>query len=360
MPPDSGAKPRTDDLSSSNGQHLARRILVAVLLGLIAARASAHGPDPLHPEMLWRTWSLDPLVLVPVLLAVWLYVRGLRRLRGRGALAGIVDRAGVLSFALGLVVLLVALVSPLDPLGETLLWAHMAQHALLVAAAPPLLLHGRPGIVLVWGLPDGRRPAFLRSPAWRRLARGGNALSRPLPAAALHGLALWVWHAPAAFDAALASDALHALEHASFFGTALLFWRAVLAARAPLRAAAALGAAFATLMHGGLLGALITLAPRPLFIWYVDRSVLWGWSPLEDQQLAGLLMWIPLGVVYLGVCLWLASRLVVSARVPSSSAVPPPSSGSIVANPQTRQVGNSPFFPATAEGRTTPPFASDS
>ena len=79
---------------------------------------------------------------------------------------------------------------------------------------------------------------------------------------------------------------LTVIEHASFFGT--------------------------TLVHGGLLGALLTLAPRPLYIWYTGRSGLWGFSPLEDQQLAGLLMWVPMGVVYLGACIVFAGRLVAS------------------------------------------------
>jgi putative membrane protein len=147
------------------------------------------------------------------------------------------------------------------------------------------------------------------SKTWRGLARACRALARPMPAAVLHGLALWIWHAPAAFDAALASDGMHAVEHAFFFGTALLFWRAILDASSIRRAGAALGASFATMMHGGLLAALITMAPHPLYRWYLGRTPLWGWSPLEDQQLAGLLMWVPMGVVYFGACLILANSL---------------------------------------------------
>jgi putative membrane protein len=91
----------------------------------------------------------------------------------------------------------------------------------------------------------------------------------------------------------------------AFFGTALLFWRSVLAA--PVGPALAGG--FATLIHGGLLGALITLAPYPLYRWYHGRTEPWGWTPLEDQQLAGLLMWVLMGVIYFAACLLLASRL---------------------------------------------------
>lgn len=299
------------------------RLTLALLLLLgTCARAFAHGPEPVAPEALWRAWNLDPLVLALLLLAVWLYLRGLRRLRDRAGPGRIIGSTRALSFALGIGALLVALVSPLDPLGETLLSAHMTQHALLVAVAPPLLLYARPGVAFVWALPAPSRARLLGSTAWRALARLGRWLSRPLPAAAIHGVAIWAWHAPAAFDAAVASYGLHALEHGSFFGTALLFWNAILAARTRERAAAALGAAFATLMHGGLLGALITLAPRSLYIWYADRPGLWGWTAVEDQQLAGLLMWVPLGLVYLGACLWLASRLVLPRAEPAGAPAP--------------------------------------
>ena len=145
--------------------------------------------------------------------------------------------------------------------------------------------------------------------AWRPIARLGRALSRPFPAAVLHGLALWIWHAPGLFDAAVEREWLHTLEHVSFFGTALLFWRAILDAQSAARIGPALAAAFATLMHGGLLGGLITMAPFPLYSWYRGRTELWGLTPLADQQLAGLLMWVPMGIVYFVACLLIASRL---------------------------------------------------
>jgi putative membrane protein len=272
--------------------------------------AVAHGPVGVRPEVLWRSWNFDPLVLLPLFVSVWLYGRGVLRLWARAGWGRRVTYPHVLSFALGATALIVALVSPVDPLGETLLSAHMAQHALLVAVAPPLLLLGKPGVAFAWALPASRRRGFLLSTGWRRLAGLGEALSRPLPAAVLHGLTLWFWHAPAAFDAAVANSGVHALEHVSFFGTALLFWRALLNARSSRRAGLALGPAFATLIHGGLLGALLTMAPYPLYWSYRDYAELWGLSPLEDQQLAGLLMWVPMGLIYLGACLLLDGRLV--------------------------------------------------
>jgi putative membrane protein len=286
-----------------------RVIATLLFLTFAAVPAAAHGPVAVQPDALWRSWNFDPLVLAPLLLSHWLYGRGVLRLWARAGSGRGMTYLNVLAFALGETALIIALVSPVDPLGETLLSAHMAQHALLVAVAPPLLLLGKPGVAFAWALPASRRRGFLLSTGWRWLAGFGEALSRPLPAAVLHGLTLWFWHAPAAFDAAVASYGVHALEHASF-GTAVLFWRAVLNARSSQRAGRALGAAFATLIHGGLLGALITMAPYPLYSSYLDHTELWGLSPLEDQQVAGLLMWVPMGVIYLGACLLLAGRLV--------------------------------------------------
>ncbi|WP_162419776.1 cytochrome c oxidase assembly protein [Microvirga brassicacearum] len=270
----------------------------------------AHGPDPVPPDVVWRAWTFDPLVLGLLLVASWGYGRGVRRLWARAGRWRGIGRRHRAAFGLGFVVVVIALISPLDRLGGTLLSAHMMQHGLLVTAAPALLLLGKPGVAFAWALPAGWSRRGLAATTWRPLAKAGRWLSRPFPAATLQGLTLWIWHAPALFDAAVEREWLHTLEHASFFGTALLLWRAILDARSSARAGAALAAAFATLMHGGLLGALITMGPRPLYQAYLGRTDLWGLSALDDQQLAGLLMWVPMGAVYFGACLWLASRLV--------------------------------------------------
>jgi putative membrane protein len=281
-----------------------------VFLALLAAPVSAHGPAPVQPEALWVSWNVDPWILIPLVMALWLYGRGVIRLWGRAGRSRGVSHASALSFAAGGAALVVALVSPLDALGGTLLSAHMAQHGLLIGVAPPLLLLGRPGVAFAWALAGARTLRPLASWVWRALWGRGRVLSGPLGAAALHGLMLWLWHVPALFEAAVDHHWLHALEHACFFGSALLFWRAVLDARTGRRAGPALVAAFVTFMHSGLLGGLITMAPHPLYSVYVGRSAVWGLTALDDQQLAGLLMWVPLGLPYLAAGLFLASRLV--------------------------------------------------
>jgi putative membrane protein len=297
-----------------------RVAVLSLTLMVWAGPVAAHDPAPVHPNVLWQAWSFDPLVLGLLLAAVWGFGRGARRLWARAGLWRGIGRARIAAFVLGMTVLVIALVSPLDRLGGTLLSAHMAQHGLLVTAAPVLLLLGRPAVAFAWALPPGWSRGGLAAVAWRPLARAGLWLSRPFPAATLHGLALWVWHAPALFDAAVEREWLHTLEHASFFGTALLFWRAVLGARSGERIGFALAAAFATLMHGGLLGGLITMAARPLYGWYEGRTEPWGLTVLDDQHLAGLLMWVPMGLVYFGACLGLAARLVTPMDSPFRSA----------------------------------------
>jgi putative membrane protein len=284
----------------------------AAAAALSAGPAAAHGPGtPIGPADLWHHWSFDPFVLTPLAMIAWLYGRGVARLwrragRGRG-----IGPWRVAAFVGGVFALLVALVSPLDPLGETLLTAHMIQHGLLVTAAPLLLLAGRPAAALPWALPLRLRRSLARAHSLRALAESFAWMRAPLPTAAFHGAALWLWHAPAFFEAALASRALHTFEHVSFFATALLFWHSLGAAgRRPATIPPALAAAFATLIHGGFLGALITFAPQALYGWYANRGAAWGVDALSDQQLAGLVMWVPLGVFYLAACLALAGRLV--------------------------------------------------
>jgi putative membrane protein len=270
--------------------------------------ALAHVEELVTPDKLWGEWSLDPLVLILLASTCWLYVRGVRRLwaksgRGRG-----VPVTRVLCFAGGQAALIVALVSPLDPLGGTLLSAHMAQHALLAGVAPPLLVLGRPDAAFAWALAPFRTTGTLAA-VWRSGSRLERAFSSPMRATLLHGTTMWLWHAPALFGAAVAYDWIHAFQHLSFFIPALLFWRGLLHAWSVGRVAGAVAAAFITFMHTGLLGALITMAPEPLYTEYLGRTESWGLSALADQQLAGLLMWVPLGVPYIAAGLLLGARV---------------------------------------------------
>lgn len=245
-----------------------------------------------------------------MLAATAIYLRGWRRLlRRRGREPAAAGPFAPSLFLWGQIVLVIALLSPLAAL-DGLFTAHMVQHVLLAALAPPLLLAGRPDLFGLYGLPQPWRRALFRSRAARAGLAALAAAARPLPAAVLHGAALWLWHAPTAFEAAERSAWLHALEHFSFFATALLFWRGIIGARRPAAALAGAGSALATLVHSGFLAALLVFSPAVLYPDATAGAPLWGLTPLEDQQLAGVVMWVPAGLVYLLAGLVLAGRVI--------------------------------------------------
>jgi putative membrane protein len=259
-----------------------------------------HEPGFVAPGELWRSWTLDPWIVVPIVTAAALYVTGVRRLwRASGAGRGIRQR-DVACFGAGSAALVVALVSPLDALGGALFSAHMLQHVVLMLVAAPLLVLGRPVVAFVWALPAAWRAplaATLRRPTPHAVWR---TASHPFAAWLLHAAALWVWHAPALYEATLSSELVHFAQHACFFGTALLFWWAAveLGRRTQLRHGIGVIYLFTTAVHSSVLGALLTFS---LVIWYPlysPRAELWGLTPLEDQQLGGLVMWVPAGVIY--------------------------------------------------------------
>lgn len=262
-----------------------------------------HEGLPLAPHDAWGAWSWEPGVLLLLLVWAGLYRRGMDALRrvprgvkGRGRRA--------LAFWAGWVLLAAALVSPLHAMGGALLWAHMVQHELLMVAAAPLLVLGRPLVVALRGLPEaGRRRAGRWLRTLRPLTRRVGGVET---AWALHALAIVGWHVPALYDRSATSELVHSLQHASFLGTALVFWHAVLI-DAPRRArqGAAILSLFTTAIYTGGLGALLTVASEPWYHAYRDGPPLWGLTPLEDQQLAGLIMWVPAGMSYLAATLWL-------------------------------------------------------
>jgi putative membrane protein len=238
-----------------------------------------------------------------------LYARGLKRLRsavgpGRGLPSW---RVG--AFAGGILTLVAALASPLDALAGVLFSAHMGQHLLLILVAAPLLIAGNPVLAALWALPRPTRARVLHG--WRRsaLRSAWRWLAAPVAAWILHALALLAWHTPALFDAALRHESLHALEHASFLGTALLFWWPIVhpAGRRQLGPGAAVVYVFGMFLLGGGLGALLTFAPVVLYA-YGPGVAAWGLSRLEDQQLAGLIMWIPGGAIYVAAVVVLVMR----------------------------------------------------
>lgn len=274
----------------------------------LVALAHTDGEARVATHDWFSSWNTEAWLWALNLASAALYAIGLGRLwRGAGRGAGI-PPARATAFALGWLGLATALLSPLDPLGVHLFAAHMVQHELLVLVAAPLLAVDRPLGAFVWGLPRGVRRATWRCVHDGGLQRTVRALSRPLTAWSVHAAALWVWHVPALFQRALASGPVHVAQHLSFFVSALLFWWALLRPGMQRdRCGPATLYVLTTGMHTGALGALLTFARTPWYPAYLATAPAFGITALEDQQLGGLIMWVPAGFVYLAIALVLFS-----------------------------------------------------
>ena len=261
--------------------------------------ALLHLGQPLEPHDLLTAWSFDPFVILGLVLSAGLYVVGLRRLWKKAGTGSGIRKWEAAAFAGGWTVLAIAMVSPLHRLGEVLFSAHMAQHTLIIGLAAPLLILGRPLVPALFAVPM----------RWRRAV--GDAAHNPTVRAIwltitmasiawlLHAVALWVWHLPGPYQTTLTSDFMHSLQHVSFLATALLFWWALIHGRgARMGYGAAILYLFTTAVHTGGLGALLTFSNRPWYPSYAAGSEAWGLTPMEDQQLAGLIMWVPAGLSY--------------------------------------------------------------
>jgi putative membrane protein len=205
----------------------------------------------------------------------------------------------VTSFAAGWLCVALALMSPIDSVSDDLFSAHMVQHELLMVVAAPLLIMGRVVLVTLWGLPRGGRRMVGRILSVSPIRQVRRAIVRPLEASLIHALAIWGWHVPFLFQAAVRNDVVHACQHFAFLITAMLFWSAMLHPHRTAMRGMAILYLFATAVHTSALGALLTFARSPWYPIYGDSAARWGLTPIADQQLAGLIMWIPAGVVYM-------------------------------------------------------------
>jgi putative membrane protein len=218
-------------------------------------------------------------------------------------------------FYAGLVVLLVALASPLERLSEQLFWAHMLQHILLLVVAPPLIVLACPWIRLWRSLPLDARRSLARGLVHGRLTwlrHSSAALGRPLPTFALFCGVVLAWHVPVLFDATLHSEALHAIEHTLFFLTALMFWKQAIDSpplHAPLSELQRIVYLIGAMVVMWVLAVVLALAPHPLYSAYADRaSRPGGISALADQQIAAGIMWVPGSLAFVIVLFFYLNR----------------------------------------------------
>jgi putative membrane protein len=277
---------------------------VAILINLLSSSVSHAHPSGLQSgDAWWLAWHFDLLVTTNLFLLGGAYSLGLARVWSRAGVGRVVSRWRAVSFGMGIVALTVALLSPLDTLSDDLSWVHMTQHMVLMVFAAPLIIAGSPGLTLTWALPVawrkqmGRFSVSINSgacPIFRFL------LWNPFFIWVMHAVVLWVWHLPVLYELALNDPLVHDLEHLTFFIAACLFWRVAVDARLQptLSPIASVLYLFTTSLHAMLLGILMTLSPSVWYASYTGRTERWNLSPLEDQQLAGAIMWMPACTVY--------------------------------------------------------------
>ncbi len=262
-----------------------------------------------HGSPATQAW-LNVALIVSLALLCAGYGRGVHELWGRRGTGAVIPVWRVTAFGLGIAALLIALTGPAHELAERSFAGHMTQHMILLVVAGPLLAAGAIGLPLSLAGPRRLRSRWAR---WR-VGSVGNRLRRPGNLAVLAGaaqaLVIWAWHLPVLYHLALRNEVAHAIEHSCFVGTATLLWSTLLGSeRHRLPGPVAVLLLFATMLPAAALGAALTLAPVPLYP--PDALAPAGGDALADQQLAGLVMWIPMDVLALAAALvvfrrWLA------------------------------------------------------
>jgi cytochrome c oxidase assembly factor CtaG len=260
-------------------------------------------------------WSVEPAVTIPVAVAAVVYACGWVKIRPR-----LPKRFGArrpAAFAAGLGAIVLALCSPIDAAGAHLLRAHMVQHMLLMLVAPPLLWASAPLAPLLLGLPLPLRRAVAAVLAAAPVRRLLSFLTHPTTSWIAFAAAFWIWHLPAAYELALASDPWHHVEHVCFFGAAMLFWRPVILAwpaRSPWPRWAMIPYLLLAELQNTILAAILAFADRVIYPTYAALPPVGALSALEDQSLAGVIMWVPGSVAFLVPLLWLVLTTIAAPR----------------------------------------------
>jgi len=286
--------------------------LATSLFLVLSFPADAHGISSVVTSA--AQWSADPYILLPLYLFAILYLLGTQRVWANAGFGRGTPGLQLACFWAGWTVLALALLSPIHALSEQLLSAHMIEHEVIMAVAAPLLVLSRPLGNLLWALPQ----------AWRRrlaleiatpLSFAWRWLTIPALATALHSIIIWAWHVPSLFDAALVNPWLHMLQHLSFLLGAVIFWWAILNVPRMRIGVSALHL-FATMIAMTALGALIALSPYLLYSAYQGKAEAYGLNGLDDQQLAGVIMWVPGCAIYAVAALALFGRWIKTAAIP--------------------------------------------
>jgi cytochrome c oxidase assembly factor CtaG len=270
--------------------------LTSIAAMALGVRLGAHG---LAAEAV-RRWEWEPITIALLIASAVLYAAGTRAVWRRAGVGRGIRRWQAISFAAGLLSLAVALLSPVVWLSTILFSMHMTQHEILMLVSAPLLVFGHPLFAMLWALPRRTREAWGMWSQTPIVARSWRGATGPFTVFFAHAVALWLWHTPPLYEAALHNGAIHALEHLSFVMTAALFWWAMIHGRyGRMGYGIAVLYIFLTAIHSSVLGALMTISPHVLYPDYIANGASWHVNAIEDQQLAGLLMWVPSGLVFI-------------------------------------------------------------
>ena len=290
--------------------------------------------NPLTRALL-LSWDLRLEILAPLAVLGALHYFGWLRLRQRSD-GRFANRRRLASYTAGILVLALALLSPIDVVSAQLFSMHMVQHLLLVMVAPPLLLLANPFPTFLWALPDRLRAAV--AAAFRGIAVGsdsggilvriGRKVTAPGSAWLLYLLIFFAWHDGSAYSLALRFESVHGLEHFSFLSAAMLFWWHVIGAAPRLHAKPApwmrVGYVLAMIPPNMLLGVALAFAEAPIYPYYETVPRLYGLSVMDDQIWGGLIMWIPGSMMYVIAALALLARLLMGAEKQARTRRPHP------------------------------------
>jgi putative membrane protein len=266
---------------------------------------SSLGALSVQPPSVWsEPWSWEPTIVLPLAALLIIYVLGAFR---RGGFSSVRWRHA--SFFAGWATLFFALTSPIHELGEQLFSAHMLQHEMLILVSAPLISAAHPAATCLWAFAPRHRSGIGGWVNRVEHTSGLRFLTRPATAWLLEAAALWIWHIPYLYQATLRSDWVHAAQHLSFFVTAVIFWSALFGAgRSALGYGAATVYVFGTAVHCSALGALLTFSSVVWYPDYAETTSRWGLTVLQDQQLGGVIMWVPSALVFIAIGLALFAK----------------------------------------------------
>jgi putative membrane protein len=283
--------------------HWISAIIISLTVLFVSTRpVFAHPIDPLAAGDPWQQWNWNPSILLGLGLFAILYARGLQKIKDRHAKLLKIHRWRAAAFMVSLTATFIALISPLDAWASLRFSAHMIQHILLMHIAGLFMVLSYPLPALLLGLPGSSGSRAGRWWAANKLGLRSiwGFISHPAAVWIIYILTVWGWHLPGPYTAAILNDWIHFLEHISFLFVASLFWWTVIHyfGRSVVKRGAGVLYLFSMAVASGVLGALLTFSNQAWYPIYEETASVLGISAVDDQNLAGLIMWVPEGIIF--------------------------------------------------------------